>query len=119
MTLEEKLELPAGYELDKVIAEHVFGWKWVDYRGYDTGEKQGWRTQYSSFAPSFSHVASVGWDYFWKWLHKRGGCIIIAPQMGGNFTASLGGDEKAYFAETALLAAWRAALAWHHRKESS
>lgn len=43
MTLDEALQLPAGREVDKLIAERLFGWRWYTSSGTNqNGEKVYW-----------------------------------------------------------------------------
>ena len=117
MTIQEKLSLPPGEALDRVILADLLP-EWERFK----------RQQYSGWEPEFEYrrpdatltngdsLSTKGWWAFWEWLRGEMEYVDFIPQMPSGWLAFIH-DEWEGKAETPLLAAWRAALAYHEQME--
>jgi len=87
MTKDEILNMPAGREMDALIAEHVMGWKKIVIGGVSWYLREGplgmsyqYMTQAGDFAPSediaaaFQVVAKMrekGFDFYAEWVTEK------------------------------------------------
>ena len=95
MTLEEKLNLPCGQELDTAIANDLRGSSAIHRVPYSTSD--------------------VGRHFLHDCLQKWGVSLNLCPQSYGSWIATVDASFPQY-AFSPLLASWRSALEWYHKK---
>jgi hypothetical protein len=127
LTREQIENMPAGREMDALVAEHVMGWKWYTSvasagRLKALGVKDqhfygdGWSLAGSAAEPyvdALRHVPRYSVDIFNAWEvvdHQQGGLRFeLRRRPDGGFWCSFG-ERMSAEAESAPLAICRAAL---------
>lgn len=107
--------LPAGHELDTLVAERVMGWTRIRQRDNGSWQMTAPTGQESAYVPTFSTDIAAAWQVVEHFVAKGWGMTILSPSHWAEvgWTAWIDGEfthEKAE-ADTSPLAICRAALA--------
>lgn len=112
LTKEQILNMPAGREIDALIAERVMGWtrSHRGARGTQFYDVPGWGVRSEGAIPDFSTKIAAAWLVVEKMTERDDGdCGLITTVRG--WSCEFGAASMKYAnAETAPLAICRAAL---------
>lgn len=114
LTLAEALALPAGKELDALVAEHVMGWLDIWFCPHTPhcfhGRKSAHHNDTNYQVPKYSSDIAAAWEVVEHLRRQLSGFVLCDSCGGEPWTAGFVDGPDGSEAETVSLAICRAAL---------